>query len=259
MTTSALIEHIAGITTASQTGPRRWTRQEEKFLQENLHRLTFEEIGQRLGRTANALKIRQVRREIPVKSKRPGYFTGHMVSKILCVDIHSVMEWQRRGIMKLDVLPGERRIMSISRLSLWVWAINPKNWIYFKPERVRDPRLRRLIELRRQKWGDAWWTTGQVAEYAGLASSNSVEAAIMRGKLRGVKWGNWRVLKSDALAYPWRIGKGSNVKYTWSDSADDFLLRARDEMGLSYMAIGRMMKISGEIVRLRYLRLKNGQ
>jgi hypothetical protein len=255
MTIAALIDFAVR---TSHDGQRRyWTREEESFLRRNLGRMTFRQIGVRLGRSENAVKIKQVRRQIPVPSKRPGFYTGNQVARILCVDIHCIILLHKRGLLKFAVLAGERRILQISQVSLWVWAINPMNWIYFKPHRVRDQRLRRLIELRQAMWDDEWWTPGQVARFYGLVTSNTVNQAIRRGQLPATRWGNWWIKRSDALNRPFYPGKGrSTGKDHWPPRADAFILRARDELRLPYAVIGRMMKWPEKRVMYRYYTLK---
>ncbi len=208
-------------------------------------------MAQHLGRSPQAVKIAQVRRRIPAPSKRPGFYTANQAARILGIDVHCITELARRGLIRFDTLPGPRAIRQIAHVSLYVWAINPKNWIYFKPERVRDPRLRRLIGQRAQRWGDEWWTTGQAAEYFGLANSNSVTAAIYRGKLPAVRWGNWYVKRSDVLACHF-VPKKGHAGYAWSARADAFLLKARNEWRLTFAAIGRLMKWSARLVEYRY-------
>jgi hypothetical protein len=256
MTLSALIDFAVNIPSA-QLRWRAWTPDELDYLRGNLHRIGCAGVGQALGRTAAAVKVIQVRRQIAAASKRPGYYTANQAARILGVDIHSLSRLEELGLIHFDVLPGKRAIRQISRVSLWVWAIHPDHWIYFKPARVRDPRLRRLIALRQAKWGDAWWTTGQVAAYYGLAISNTVDMAIYRGRLSARKWGNWYVKKSDALAYHFTPGKGKSG-YAWSPRADAFILLAHDEWGLSWSAIGRLMKWPPQRCIYRYKVLTGG-
>jgi hypothetical protein len=254
MTLSALLDTIV----ASACAPmpiRAWTTGDLAFLEDNLPVLGYAGVAQRLGRTMNAVKIIQVRRQIPAPSRRPGFYTCQQAARILGVDIHALSRLERRGEIRFVTLPGVRAIRQISRVSLWVWAIHPNHWIYFKPARVKDIRLRRLIALRQARWGDAWWTTGQVAEHYGVANSNTVTAAIYRGRLKAVRWGNWYVKRSDALGCPFTPGKGM-TGIAWSARADAFLLRARDEWNLSFHAIGRLMKWPMQRACYRYGVLK---
>ena len=256
MDTSSLVAFA--VSEAGEVYKRIWQDWELEFVERNIGHMPLAEIGDRLGRSENAVKICQVRQRIAAPSKKPGYYTGHGVAKLLRVDIHSVCEWHRRGILVFHILPGPRQIMRISRIRLWMFAINPEHWIYFKIERVRDPKLRRLIELRRERWGDEWWTTQQVADHYGLVSSNSVHAAIERGQIPAVRWGNWRVKRSDALAHRMYPGKGEGRRHCGFSTprADAFLIKARDDWGLQYQVIAKMMKWKLKRVEYRYHRLK---
>ena len=260
MNISALIDNVVETTRARQCfTTREWTPEEEAFMHEHLADLGYEGVAQILGRSMNAVKVHQVRHQIPAPSKRPGWLTGHQAARILAVDIHSIMELDRRGILPFNRVHGLRGIMQIRRISLWVWAINPEHWIYFKMARVRSPRLRRLIELRKERWGDEWWTTGQVAEYYGLSASNSVNAAIHRGQISARQWGNWYIQRSDALAHPFYPGKGNQNAFRaeWSPRADAYILRARDELGMKFTDIAPRMKWDVKRVMYRYKLLKS--
>lgn len=254
---SALIDFAIGQATGREHH-RPWTPDEDAYLSSQIGRLTLAQIGEAIGRSENAVKVRQVRKQLPSASKRPGRYTGHQAGHILGLDIHAVCALHRRGILRFDVLPGEKGILSIRRVSLWVWAVNPEHWIYILPARVRDVRLRRLIELRAARWDDEWWTTGQVERYYGLAGSTTVTAAIHRGRIPARRWGNWWIKRSDALAHPFRTGKGMTTGYDWSVRGDEFLLRAHDEWGLTYAAIARLMKWPEKRVTYRYYCLTGG-
>lgn len=230
-----------------------WTAEETAFVRDHLGMMTMAEIGAALGRSENAIKIRIVRKQIPVASKRPGYLTGHQLAKLFRVDVHAVMAWRERGIMAIDTLPGSREIMNVHIDTVYRWAVKWENWIYFKVERLRDAHLRSLVELAQDRWGDEWWTIGQVALYHGISSS-AINARIRRGSLRGKQWGNWYVRRSDALILDIRPGKGSaSWRYgDWSPRADAWILRAVDELGMTFRDIAPRMKGNWNEKRVSY-------
>jgi len=227
---------------STKNKPARWTPDEDRFLLKNLGYLSFAEIGQRLGRSTNAIKIRQVRRQFPAPSNRPGWLTGNDAAKALGTDIHSILKLKERGILPMDVLPGIRGILSIKKLRLYMWAINPDHWIYFRVKRMQDAYLQRLVMLAQSRWDDEWWSTGRVAKYHGIKHP-AVNDRILAGKIPATRWGNWFVKRSDVVGYQF-------IK-TWFPGADAFLLRARNQ-GLKWEAIGRMMKLPGSRVAYRY-------
>jgi len=235
---------------------QQWTEEEEQFMADHLMELGYDGVAEVLGRTATAVKIHQTRMGLPAPSKTSGWLTMQAAARILGNDIHAISLWRGRGILQGFVtVPGLRQITMLPWTRLYRFAVNPENWCYFKREKVRDDHLRRLIQIVESRWDDEWWTTGQVAEYFGLASSNSVQCAIMRGSLPAVKWGNWHVKRSDALAYRWYSGFGS-IEKEWSARADAFILKARDEWDKSFGEIARMMKWKAGRVAYRYQSLK---
>lgn len=241
---------------------RQWSEAETRFLVDNLAILPREIIAEELGRSVNAIKIRQVRHGIPSPSKRPGYLTGHDVAKILRVDIHAIMTWHARGILRFDIIPGERGIMNLPKRRVYQFAVQPKNWIYFKPHRVRDARLRRMIELAMQRWNDEWLTIGQAAAFWGV-SDRALNARIRAGSLPAIRWGNWWIRKSDLLQVRIVKGKGGwrekMEEVYYSARADAWILRARDELGLTWQEVAARMgnpQWDKKSVRYRYTVLK---
>lgn len=228
------------IATPAKIRPAPWRKDEIQFLQENITRLTIEEIANALRRSTNAVKIRQVRECIPAKSRQPGYLTGGQVCRVLGVDIHAVMKLSRRGLLPMEVLPGERGILRISKIRLYMWATNWRNWIYFTPAKMRDLHLRGLVELAQSRWGDEWWSTGKAAKHLGV-TSNSLLAYIQRHKLPVSRWYNWQILKSVVDTITIRPHKGSAQGSGTTPRQDEFMLRAARE-GKTCEEISRMMK-----------------
>ena len=233
--------------------PPPWAPWEDDFVQANLGLMSLDAIGRRLGRSANAVKIQFTRQGWAPPFRRPGWLTGNRVATLMCVDVHAVSRWVKEGWIPHRRTPNMRQDILINRRVLYRWAINPQNWLYFQPERVRDPRLRRLLELKRERWDDEWWTTRQVAEYHGVEHED-VNRLIQYGKIQAVKWGNQHVLRSEAMkAGLWFVrGKGTGSQSAhWSDEGDAFLLLAR-AVGLPLYAISSMMGGYGSVKRLDY-------
>jgi hypothetical protein len=173
------------------------------------------------------------------------------VGKALGTDIHTVMKLKKQGIMPMDVLPGIKGIMQIKRVSLYVWAINPDHWVYFKVKKMGDEHLQRLVVLAQSRWDDEWWSAGRVAAYHGI-NGRQLNAHILSGRMPAVRWGNWFVKRSDAIGYHFRHrGTGDTIR-TWSPGADAFLLRARALWGPKWKMIGKMMKWPSGMAYYRY-------
>jgi hypothetical protein len=73
-----------------------------------------------------------------------------------------------------------------------------------------------------------------------------------RHKNRG--WSFWRIKKSAALKVKF-IHHGDNQSGV-TPAADAWILKARDKLKMPFEAIGRTMKLSGQTVINRYVRLK---
>jgi hypothetical protein len=216
-----------------------WTLEEERFLRSNLGILPEAEIARRLGRSETGVHLHWKRdMKLPAPSKHPDALTGHQVAVALDVDVHAAMKLIDRSILPGRRLPGDRGIRSVNRRTFVRWALNPRNWIYFDPRHVRDPHLRRLLEIRLAQWDDEWWTPGQVARYHGV-DIRAVNAAVRKGRLPAVKWGNWWILRSDALRARFYTGRGKGPDLNWSESADAFIVLA-SAVGLSSSAIAAM-------------------
>lgn len=232
------VEEVKGRASA-----RKWTPEEDLFLDEALGRLSIDEISAYLGRSLQAIKIRRTRLGFDAPSKQPDELTGRQAADLLGVDVHAVCRWIDDGILPGRKLPMARQIRVVKKVTLYRWAVNPMNWPYFEnsvyedtrsnngrdfakgTQRIADPHLRRLVELKKARWGDEWWSLGQVADYHGVTLSG-VHKAVYEGRIPGVRYQNWRVRKSDALKLQIVPGKGHSSLSQWSPRADEFLLLA---------------------------------
>jgi len=252
-----------------------WSRDEIEFLHRNAGLLDDEQIGQALGRTANGVKVFRVRQGLKTLTRAgEAWLTANKVAAMFQATVHKITYWCRVGLMPSRVKvhePSGREYFLISREALKRWCANPRHWVYFDWHKLTDPRLRRLCELRAKRWGDEWWDTRRVAEYHGV-DVQDVKRLIARGEIRsyrpeyslggrdfGNTWRNHFVLKSEAtradLVFIKGRGKWAFSK-NFSPGFDAFLLRARDELGLEFQVIARMMKAKKKSVMYRYWRLK---
>ena len=217
--------------------PPDWTEEEDRIIREWLPHLGYAAVGEMLGRSANAVKIRSVRVARGQSPSRNGiYYTGNKIAEALNHDIHQVMAWHRRGLIKLERAPvKERLIMHIRRDDLLAWAVNPMNWPYFlytesfRIRKIRDPKIARMVEMRRRRWGDEWLSIGEVAKLLGVHSHDVNRVFIKQGKYRGrkVKWHNWMFVRSDVLdaRISFLRGKGQgHESLKWTSAAYDFML-----------------------------------
>jgi hypothetical protein len=221
-----------------------WSPAEKSFVQRNLGKLSLEEIGAALGRSENGVKILFTRKGWPAPSKQPNELTAHQIAELMGKCGKSIARLIDENILPGRRLPMERVIRVVRTTTFKRWLINPENWIYFDWRKIRDPHLRRLCELRAERWGDAWITTGEAARVAECTHAD-VNRWIHIGKVRGArKWGaNWKMLRSEAerLDIP-KCGKGSKGRAMAerSEDADAFLVLAR-AVGISNSLTVRLM------------------
>jgi len=257
--------------------PPRWTREEEEFLTRNLGWIDEELIALALERTVKGVHLHWKRdMHLHGPSKDPRYITARQAANALGVEGHAMTYWCDAGLIPARIMAGGRKIRLIRRVTLYRWAVNPENWVYFHPDNVQDEHLKRLITLKKERWGDDWWSTTRVAEYHGVTVSD-VKRYIKLGRIKAVRpafsiggrhFGDaWRwnfVLKSEATRPDivfYKNGKGgpAQLRTRFTPRGDAWILKARDELHIDFPVISRLMKINdplGKSVRYRYRQLK---
>jgi len=241
---------------------RRWTREEDEFLRENLAVLGIAGVADVLGRSVSAIKVRHTRNGIAAPSKRPGWLTGQAVARYLGVDIHAVMSWNKSGLMQFDVIPGKRGILNIREVALYRWATRPQHWIYFRVHQMKDFHLKRLVMHAQERWGDRWLTIGEAARLIGYTTSNNLNKKIRMGEIpEAIRNGNWYIPESVArkIEYFPSGAAQESAKLRERTRADDWMEHARYELKMTHREIAMRMgpewneKRVGE--RLRRLRM----
>jgi hypothetical protein len=200
-----------------------WSPADREYLRAQIGQMTDEQIAAQLGRTADAIKIKRTRWGFPAHSRRPGWLSGNQAAAALGVDVHNIMSLTRRGLLPHQRIPGQRGIINIRKVTLYRWAVNPKNWNYFNPANVKDQHLARLIKRQQSRWTDAWWTVGQTAAYHGC-SEGAINKAIDQGRLKATRWGNHYILRSQAQSLKIYPGKGHGHEINWSTRQDAFIV-----------------------------------
>jgi hypothetical protein len=198
-----------------------WSKADEAFLLAQYRFMPIDELARELGRSAVGVRIHLKRMRVPMPSKHPEEITARGIEKMLGAELHAICHWIDSGILPGRTMPGGRGIRLVNRVTFMRWCITPENWLRFKVERVRDLKLKRLIQLRMQRWGDEWWDTKQVARYHN-ALHDTVNGRIQTGSLKPVKvenysgrhhtpgWTRNYFLKSEAIHFVFTSGKGSS-------------------------------------------------
>jgi len=250
-------KRVAALGGFSAAGKRRapeWNAEDIAFIRNNCGVLHDTQIAEALGRTATAVKVRRKRLGLPTLTKAPQNLTAMGVGRALGAEVHTVCHWIDTGLLPGRLMPGPRQIRLVERVTLYRWAVNPNNWPLFKPERVTDPKLKRLIALRAARWGDEWWTTKRAAEYFGVTPKDVLRKITIMHQLSGMQvvnisgrhstpgWSSWFLKRSEVLAanLVFNRGKGSNAFTEFSPGQREFVMLARG-IGLPYPNIAKLV------------------
>ena len=244
--------------------PPRWTDEEERFYSDHLSDMTLAEIARALGRSEAAVKCHRFRAGLGSHRRAPGYLTTYQVAVLLGIDGHIPPVWVDHGIMPGELVPYENKRMRRVRLEDFKrWLVRPETWVYIRVERIRNPSLRRLVQIAQQRWGDEWWSTRQAADYHGLTSSDicrqiklgrieGIQAYMRGGRDTNPSWALWFVRKSEVM----RLHIDACAERGgWTPRSDAYILRAMTE-GMIYADIAARMKWSPKRVSYRASRLK---
>lgn len=256
-----IVRNSKARTISTKKSPQ-WTPAEDRFVRENLGYMTDAEMAQQLGRSETAVHLRWDRDlELPGPSKAPDVYTAHHAAWLLGIDGHKTASWVDWGLIPGRIMAGGRRIRLIDRTAFRRWVLNPVNWVWFDPQKVVDPELKRMLAKRAKRWGDAWWTTRRAADYHGTTTAD-IKRYIQRGELPSFRlpyslggrhenryWSNHFVKKSDVLKL--KIYSRQHMRSQWTPAADAWILKAFEQLGLTHTQIGRTMKCGGESLDAR--------
>jgi len=238
-----------------------WTGEEDAFLKAQLGHLSYAEIGERLGRSTTAVKVHAVRLGLPGPSQHPDFITANGIGDLLGICPKRIALYIDEGVLPGRVITPVNHNRVIHKEALKRWLVNVQNWVYFDPERVRDPHLKRLLALRKERWADAWWTTRQVAGFHGVGTTD-VKRYIRMGRLParqvkfpGRRWGHWYVLRSDTTDPKLHFYRRGEEQSSWSPALDGFLVLGR-AVGLGVKGLAALCDRDPKLVdnRLRTLR-----
>jgi hypothetical protein len=238
--------------------PPRWTEEEKIFLTEHLH-WDDARIGDALGRSAIGVKIKRQRMWLPPVTKAEGWLTASQAKMMLGMpDQRPIIGWVRAGLLTGNRLENTTRVIwMVLEVSLRRFVANPKNWIYFRKERVQDAHLKRLIELAAIRFQDDWLPARKAGDLIGLDAKEIVRY-VKLGRIEGVQvvnrdgrrnlheqphWSYWYVRKSQVESMRIYHGRGVLPIFEECASAGDFV-RLAYSVGLSAQRIEALTGIS---------------
>lgn len=215
----------------------RWRPEEVQFLRDNLGYLTYAEIGAYLGRTEVAVHNHRKRLGLPAVytvRRRNDELTTSEVAEAMGTTHQTASIWILEGLLPGRELPLDATIRVVRYQDLVRFAVNPLNWPYFirviqNTGRINDPYLRRLIELRKERWGDEWLSSGQIErEFGSSEHYGRIRKYLLRENLPRhlmMKYSRWYVRRSVVEGYSWPAGKGSTTLLdVYSPQSDCFVI-----------------------------------
>jgi hypothetical protein len=233
----------------------RWTPAEVAKLEELLsHGLSDAEIGQRLGRSDNAVNIARKRHGIPSRHKQ--LLTSRRVADRLGLGCSKkVAYWIKRGFLRgrRAAGAGRYRMWLVEEDALLAFMEDPRYWHMWTPERVKDSGEREwATEIRKERY----LSTGEVGRRLGVVS-NAVLSWIQRGCLPAKRWGNWMVKESDLEGFipPYERSRLGGTAKRFTHDEDHRLLVLRVEGGMSWTQIAGELDRAVSSVFGRYQRL----
>ncbi len=266
----AILDNVVGRQIIMQPTKKepRWKPEHVQFLHQNHESMTDEQLAAAVGRSVNAVKIHRVGQGLlSANRSRTDMLTMNQCAKILNRDVHAVSGWVDAGMFAVTHTGDQGYVRLIKRSDLTAWAVNPLNWVYFRWQDVTDAHLRRLCELRAQRWGDEWWSTAQVAAYHGINPKDVVRHIVILktldayqpqvskgGRHKDRHWKYWYVLKSVAIAH--KFPKRGDDLTNFTPRGDAWIIKAKDDLRMSYTAIGRTMSLTCTTISNRYNYLK---
>ena len=248
----------------------RWSPRQRAQLAALSGQLTDSQLAERLGKTTTAVKAMRYREGLPSRRQE---LVG---SDVLCstADIaaalgigcsKTVIRWLEAGLIPYSDAGYEYEWRVIRRRDLIRFALNPDNWILFDTERVADPHIARLIELRRPRV-DEWLDTTAVAAMLTARDELGREfdvkdvthqiaigrlPAIQRPDADGLAWSRWYVRRSDAEQMEPLQSIGGKTTVTVSPDERAFVIIGC-AIGLTKPTISRLRR-DGQPRRAYYL------
>lgn len=266
MSLDALIEHFVDQADIVHAPDRshEWTDSELKQLREGCAALMTDlEIAVMLGKSEMAVHLKRERLQIPTVRNTPGWMSANKVRKRLGInDQRPIIGWIRKGLVMGRSLPQGSTCWMVHEISLRRFVTRPKNWPFFDINKVRDPHLRRLIDMAKERWNDEWLTTREAADLAGHGDIRKVNLFIRLGRLDAVQtynkdgrrsvhkkpsWSYNFVRRSQVLVTRWERGHGEAA----SKLTENGLVWVKKALSIGWKAtwIARSMKVSPQTVR----------
>ncbi len=210
----------------------------------------YAEIGRRLNRTADAVKIYATRHLGYRLTTNTAAHPINQIAQIVFGTRHmakTVAWWVERGWLRAHPSGVGHNIRVVEHDDLLEFLGNEHYWHLWSPERITDPALRDWATEERR--GLTFLSLTEVGRRLCLSVAG-VEQRIARGQLRAVKRGpNWRVRSDHCVDPVWTVAPMR--RFTAED--DTFL---RQHFGAATLKwIGEKLARHSSVIRERAMRL----
>jgi hypothetical protein len=242
----------------------RWSETDLARVKELLPYYSPKIVGQMLGRSEDAIKILRQSQHIKASSKSEGWLTANRVMQLLGMpDARPVIGWVKKGLVLGHRVAGDDTWL-LHEISLRRWIVSPLSWVYFDTSRIQDLHLARLVKLAKERWGDEWLTTRQVADLKGT-TTRQIGQSIFQGAIPAIHvigkdgrhdnaaWSLWAIKRSDAEAWQFKP-----PAYDIADRLHAFILLA-GAIGLSGTNIAKMTGVSHSTASDRFRMMNNAK
>jgi hypothetical protein len=143
---------------------KRWTKEQEEFLIENIGKLSYNTIGEKVGKTARGVRQKRIRLEIGNPKDILDYVAIKYLAKIIHASTRTINKWiKEKGLKAVKRKVATKQMITQIKLEdFWSWAKEHQELIYWnkfeKGELGIEPLWTKEARKNHKK-GRITWTT----------------------------------------------------------------------------------------------------
>ena len=175
-----------------------WSEDEEMKLRRMWGHCPLSTIAKVLRRSETAVTVRAKRLKLGSPINWPNILTHTRLAPLLGLDPKTVWKLMQEGgpLPSLVMYRREIPVRVVEEHTMIRWLSKPENLIYIDKDKVTYWPFCQAIEGMLRKWKDSWLSPTEVAQMLGVDDTRPVNKLVHQGALKGIKYGNWRILKS---------------------------------------------------------------
>lgn len=179
-----------------------WQGEAEQRLRAMWGHMPISQIAEKLECTRTAVEVKAQRLKLRSPASWAHILTQSQLSPMLGLDRKAVYKlMQDDGPLPVFILyKRDTPVRVVDERDMIRWLKKPESWVYINVDKVAHLPFRSAMLGAMKKWRDAWLTPGEVARVMGFSDSRPVNKLVRQGALKGVKHGNWRILRSSMEA-----------------------------------------------------------